>query len=82
MVAMKVITGARPDWPSDATHFGLSKSIWSLMQACWAIDSDKRPSASFVLNSIDDNARVDFHHDDILRSVDEAVDGIVRMVSQ
>jgi hypothetical protein len=82
MVAMKVIAGARPDWPSDATHFGLSKSIWSLMQACWAIDSDKRPSASFVLNSVNDNANADFHQDNIPSSVDEAVDGIVRMVSQ
>jgi len=52
----KVLKGERPKRPSASsrtwTEWGLTESIWSLMEDCWVADPDKRPTATKVMQRL------------------------------
>jgi len=45
VVIFDVITGIRPQRPDDPL---LSESVWNIIKACWEINPENRPLASFV----------------------------------
>ncbi|KAF9444926.1 kinase-like protein [Macrolepiota fuliginosa MF-IS2] len=49
-VIVKVNRGERPSRPDQATStkYGLTESIWKLMQDCWLTDPDSRPAAAGI----------------------------------
>ncbi|RDB17478.1 hypothetical protein Hypma_001588 [Hypsizygus marmoreus] len=52
-VTLKVTTGVRPSRPPDSSlawsSWGLSESVWSLMQVCWSEDSTERPTIAEII---------------------------------
>jgi hypothetical protein len=78
MVAVKVISGSRPELPSDLMSSGLNKPIWDLMEACWDPDPDIRPSATAVLSYIEETARAAVRRESFVSPAEESVGGHLR----
>lgn len=51
-IASGVITGLRPEWPSDDPFEELTDALWREVQACWSYDPEERPTASAVLQTL------------------------------
>ncbi|KAF8064122.1 kinase-like domain-containing protein, partial [Lyophyllum atratum] len=58
-VILKVMKGQRParplhcePWKTLCAPLGLDDSLWDVIQRCWGMDPDKRPSMSDALNSL------------------------------
>ncbi|KAF8056270.1 kinase-like domain-containing protein [Lyophyllum atratum] len=58
-VMHKVMSGVRPARPSDSTgawlEWGLTESIWSLMEDCWKQNPKERPSIEQVISRLTSN---------------------------
>lgn len=53
-VVSSVLNGGIPTRPPGAIEFGLTDTIWRLMEKCWATDPEQRPNLNFVSNAIGD----------------------------
>lgn len=51
-IASGVITGLRPEWPSDDPFEELTDALWREVQACWSYDPEERPTASAMLQTL------------------------------
>lgn len=47
-VIIRVIEGKRPDRPT-AEDLGLTDAIWDLVEMCWQVKLEKRPTVSYAL---------------------------------
>jgi hypothetical protein len=53
-VMFKVVKGVRPERPTNADVLGLTDAVWSLMDACWHQEWNKRPPVSTVLSRLNE----------------------------
>ncbi|KXN81954.1 Mitogen-activated protein kinase kinase kinase 1, partial [Leucoagaricus sp. SymC.cos] len=51
-VAHQVVEGIKPRKPDLQKTRGLTESIWSLMQDCWELNPDKRPTVKQITNML------------------------------
>ncbi|KAG6916785.1 hypothetical protein DXG01_005367 [Tephrocybe rancida] len=58
-VSHHIITGGRPVRPNPSSsswaHFGLTEEIWACMEPCWEWEPSKRPTATMIVNRLNDN---------------------------
>jgi len=45
-----VMSGERPERPSEATELGLADDLWELIQSAWAEDVSRRPSVPTIID--------------------------------
>lgn len=51
-VIPKVMSGARPERPTDAESIGLSDTLWLVVERCWNQESKERPDIHVVLEDL------------------------------
>lgn len=51
-ISAEVITGLRPEWPSDDPSQALIDGLWRQVEACWCYDPEERPTALIVFHSL------------------------------
>jgi hypothetical protein len=49
VILKEVITGLRPEWPSDDPSQALIDALRNQVEACWCYDPEERPSAHMAL---------------------------------
>ncbi|KAF9789355.1 kinase-like domain-containing protein [Thelephora terrestris] len=52
VVLKEVITGLRPEWPSDDPSQALIDALRNQVEACWCYDPEERPTALMALQSL------------------------------
>jgi len=51
-VMVKASQGGRPDRPEQSVELGLTDSLWALLQECWDVEPETRPSAAVLLDRL------------------------------
>ncbi|OCH91148.1 kinase-like protein [Obba rivulosa] len=51
-VIYKVLSGVRPERPSQATGLGLFDAVWDVITQCWKGDQTARPTAAYVFDQL------------------------------
>lgn len=56
-VVAKVMSGIRPERPTDASLLGLSDVVWQVVRTCWIQERDERPTVAAVLQCLNKATR-------------------------
>ena len=51
-VAIEVIDGIRPAKPKDVTTLGFTPELWDIVEQCWLVDRNARPTLEAVLSCL------------------------------
>ena len=51
-ISAEVITGLRPEWPSDDSSQALIDALWRQVEVCWCYDPEERPTALMAFQSL------------------------------
>ena len=55
-VVREIMRGGRPAKPENATSLGFTGGLWEIIERCWLVDTDARPTLQAVLSCLSEAA--------------------------